>query len=425
MIKTYSFGFAMLSLMAMPALAEQSTEQGAEQSSVDQFTPDSNIKPVGCDDCCDSCCDDCCDGCDGGCCSCGGSSCGGGGAGAAGGMSLAALMGLEGSAWDIGGWTQFGYHDNQTPRSTSRGDLAAFNDVPDNLNLQQQWFYAGKEADGSRGLDWGFRFDAVYGTDAQKTQAFGNPGGEWDVPWDHGVYGWAIPQLYGEIAMNDFSVIIGHFYTLVGYEVVQAPNNFFYSHSLTMFNSEPFTHTGVLTTYKGFEGMTLYGGWTLGWDTGFTNAQSGNSLIGGFAVDLLDAVTLTYINTYGNFGTRNDGDRNGYSHSVVLTADLTDSLKYVAQSDYVNADDVVGPPFVENDQIGLNQYLFYEWNDIISLGTRMEWWKNGSVSNYEATTGVNFRVLNNVVIRPEYRKDWVPATDLDEDTFGCDMILTY
>ena len=63
---------------------------------------------------------------------------------------------------------------------------------------------------------------------------------------DHGPYGWAMPQAYFEVAYGNWSVKAGHFYTIVGYEVIPATGNFFYSHSLTMFNTEPFTHTGVL-----------------------------------------------------------------------------------------------------------------------------------------------------------------------------------
>ena len=119
---------------------------------------------------------------------------------------------------------QGGLHDGQTPLSTQHGDGLAFNDVPDRFNMHQMWMYAAKEADGSRGLDWGFRADMMYGTDAQKTQAFGQNRG-WDTDWDHGVYGWALPQAYVELASGDFSVIAGHFYTIVGYEVVPAPDN--------------------------------------------------------------------------------------------------------------------------------------------------------------------------------------------------------
>ena len=45
--------------------------------------------------------------------------------------------------------------------------------------------------------------------------------------FDHGIYGFALPQVYGEVAMGDLSVKMGHFFTIIGYEVVTAPDNFF------------------------------------------------------------------------------------------------------------------------------------------------------------------------------------------------------
>src|SRR5690606_37618183 len=108
-----------------------------------------------------------------------------------------------------------------------------------------------------------------------KMQSFGNPGadgrnrGRWDASLDHGKYGWALPQAYIEYAKNDWTVKVGHFFTPLGYEVIPSVGNFFYSHSLTMFNSEPFTHTGVLSTWSGIDDITIYAGWTAGWDTGF------------------------------------------------------------------------------------------------------------------------------------------------------------
>ena len=153
---------------------------------------------------------------------------------------------------DFGGWTQFGF----STRSTG-----LFNDQDDSVRNQQTWLYLEKAADGSDGFDFGFRIDAMYGSDAQDTQAFGNPDGQWDFDKDfvNGDDGFAIPQLYVELASGDWSVVGGHFYTLLGYEVVTAPDNFFYSHAFTMYLSEAFTHTGALATYSGFDGLTLYG----------------------------------------------------------------------------------------------------------------------------------------------------------------------
>jgi hypothetical protein len=413
--KTWSVGIAVLALTTNPALAQEEAEK---------WSYDVNIQSVGCDE--ETCCGDsvgCGAGCSNGCGGCG--MCG-----AIEGFSLASLLGMECCSIDIGGWSQWGYHDQATPLSNAYGEGLSFNDVPNQLNAQQQWIYLGKEADGSNGFDWGFRFDGLYGTDAQKTQAFGNPGDQWDNPWDNGVYGWAIPQMYGEVAMGDFSVKVGHFFTLIGYEVVPATGNFFYSHALTMFNSEPFTHTGVLTTYKGISGVTLYNGWTAGWDTGFTNANGGSSYLGGVGLELSDSLTVTYILTAGNFGLRTDG-RNGYSHSVVFDLSLTDNLKYIFQTDLMSADDIPDDPGtperdeVSNHQHSINQYLIYKWNDLLSFGGRMEWWKDGGASYYEATGGVNVHVLKNIVFRPEIRRDWSPTNDLDQTTFAMDGILTF
>lgn len=402
-IKKWTAGIAVLALAASPAFAVES---------VGQWNYDQQIELTGCDDFC--CGYDCGDGC----CDCGdGCGCGAGVAG----FSLGSLLGLDNWGIDFGGWTQLGYHDEATLLTPVGG--ASFNDTPDHINLHQQYFYIGRQADGSRGLDFGFRFDAVYGIDGPDTQSFGNDPGNFDFQGSFtrgdDNHGWALPQLYGEVAMGDFSVIVGHFYTLVGYEVVPAPDNFFYSHSLTQYNSEPFTHTGVLTTYEGIDGVTLYNGWTLGWDTGFDQLNAGSNYLGGFGVELSDSVNLTYITTYGNFGWIDNGGDDSYGHSVVLDANLTDNLEYVFQTDYLRTDNT------DFDTFGINQYLFYGLSDRVRLGSRVEWWKADGVSFYEYTSGVNVRLADCLIWRPEYRQDWSPALDYDEEIFGMDMILTY
>lgn len=423
--KSWTAGIAVLTLATAPVFAED----GLAQWSYDQM-----VAPVGC---CDGGCDSGCDCGDG--CGCG-SACGGGGLfsgigpGWLEGFSLAGTLGID--ALDVGGWTQFGYTDEATmlgapPFNGAPINGSSFNNIKDRLNLHQQYFYVGREADGSNGFDLGFRADFMYGIDGQDTQSFGNPANSFDNGGDfnHGIYGWAIPQLYGEVAMGDLSVKVGHFYTLVGYEVIPAPNNFFFSHSLTMYNSEPFTHTGVLGTYSGYENMTLYGGWTLGWDTGFDQSLQGNSFLGGFSVGLTDNVTVTYINTYGNFGLRSGGQNDSYSHSIVADVTLTNSVNYVLQTDMVSIDDLNGT-LLNNDQVGINQYLFYEWNDIVTFGSRIEWWKSDGVSYCEYTSGANIKLLDNMILRPEYRTDWSPGSlvagaSYDETIVGCDCILTY
>lgn len=393
---------------------------------------DQAIETCGCDSSCD-----CGDGC-----GCGnrigcGSACG---LGEQGGI-LADLLQAR-SQIVVGGWTSFGYHNNNARQSFVDNDLFAYNDLPDRLNLHQTWLYYGREADGSNGFDVGWRIDAVYGTDSQKLQASGNPGaqgietGTFDSSWDHGIYGWAMPQLYGEVAFGDWSIITGYFLTPIGYESSRAIDNFFYSHSLTMFNSEPFTHTGVLATYKGYEGLTLYSGWTLGWDTGFDQLGGSSAGIGGFSYDVNDFVTFTYLASAGDFGFRGD---NAYNHSVVMEVTLTDNLDYAAQSDYVEGTDSFGIPGLDVEEYGLVQYLYWQLTDTWSVGGRAEWWKsNGPTGNaqsyYEVTGGLNWQPLPNVVFRPEVRYDWTPgetnftnnvAPNYNQWVSSIDCVITY
>ena len=323
----------------------------------------------------------------------------------------------------VGGWVSMGYH-------SEGNDL--FNSRPEEFGLHQAWLYAEKVADSSS--PFGFRADVMYGLDAGDTQAFGNPNGSWDFDngFDHDDYGWAIPQLYAEVALGAWSIKAGHFYTLIGYEVVTAPDNFFYSHAMTMYNSEPFTHTGVLATREVGDSLTVYAGWTLGWDTGFDQLDGGSSWLGGAGYSLSDDVSITYISTLGNFGWRGD---DAYSHSIVVDMSMTDNLNWIVQSDMVRVDST------GEDNVGLNQYLLYTASDCLAFGTRLEWWKGdvltgfaphggvlpaaGSLSYYAATFGANVRPHANLMIRPEVRIDWSPAADYDETYFGIDAIVTF
>jgi hypothetical protein len=317
----------------------------------------------------------------------------------------------------LGGWAQTGYHSQST---------GLFNNRPDKVNLQQMWVYLQKEAARNPYWDWGFRADVLYGTDAVKTQAFGNPAGTWDFQngLDYGAYGWAIPQAYAELAKEDLSVKVGHFFTLVGYEVVTAPDNFFYSHAYTMFNSEPFTHTGAIASYDVNDSTTLHGGWTLGWDTGFNQLNGGSSFLGGFSRKVREDLTFTYISTAGNFGWRG----NGYSHSAVFDKSLTENLNYVLQSDLLSTDTSGG----NNNEVGINQYLLYTLSERLRAGTRVEWWKSDrtgtSLSTYSVTGGFNITPGDNLIIRPEVRYNWgadLVGADMETPIFGVDAIITF
>lgn len=337
-----------------------------------------------------------------------------------------------------GGWLAFGYYSNNDPLSVADNDLLSFWDNPGDLDIDQAWLYVEKLAKGDKCCwDCGYRFDLLYGVDAQKMQAFGNSGYPdaqgYDNPWDHGKYGWALPQAYLQFNNGDLDIKVGHFFTLVGYEVLNAPGNFFYSHNYTMFNSEPFTHTGALATYKVNDKLSVMAGWVLGWDTGFDQFGDGNAIHSGFTYQACDDVKFSYMMTGGDLGWRGDG----YSHSNVLDIKLSSKWQYVFQTDLLTTE--TNNALNDGLSYGAVNYLFYTINDCWKWGTRAEWWKSNQsttdiISYYEVTTGLNYKASANLIVRPEVKFNWCPAQDnfeaqtggdFNETLFGIDAIYTF
>ncbi len=357
--------------------------------------------------------------------------------------------GAKRNPFTYGGWISAGIYANAWG-AKNNGPLT-MRDYGNGFTVDQTWFYFEKAVDtGGYGWDYGGRVDFVWGADGPDTQCFGDGG--WDGNWftsNDQNYGSAIPQLYGEVAYNDVSIKIGHFYTIIGYEVVPAPDNFFYSHSYAR-GYEPFTHVGALASYKYNDRVTFHGGWVNGWDNGWLNPSGGSMFLGGVSFELTKNLTLTYATSFGQLWNNYDNanialaDTTGYMHSLVLEAQLTDRLQYVFQSDFLTTQDTYGA--TENiRRYGVNQYLFYALNSRWKVGSRIEWYRDeigpigGPVTtgNYTgATFGFNYRPLDNVVFRPELRWDWTEGSPIGPFPFnnnansyqfsgGFDMIVTF
>ena len=314
-------------------------------------------------------------------------------------------------------------------------------------------------------LSLGGRVDLLYGTDYIYTTATGFDGGWNDTNGGNRYYGLAMPQLYGEVGTQALNVKFGHFYTLIGYEVVPAIGNFFYTHAYTMQYGEPFTHTGVLATWNPNDQLSIIGGITNGWDNWdnglptlqanpFPGSTSNASFLGAVTFSSSDgSQALTLANSSGNElaaesivtpNTAFVGNRT--VTSIVYSNEFTDKLTYVYQSDfgyqaYAGGDS----PFYYETQgqqpgsaywYGVNQYLFYNFTDYLIGGLRLEWFRDnngtrvqyglrdgspeatGFAGNFWAMTwGLNYLVGNNLVIRPELRYDWF-SQDLGNAALG-------
>lgn len=345
------------------------------------------------------------------------------------------------NGWVIGGWSNVGYHTAET---------RCFNTYEDTVQLHQAWMYAEKIADGSCGLGLGGRIDYLYGTDGPDTQAFGVDNGHWDTSWDNGIgntgYGHALPQVYGEVAYGDFSAKVGHFFTIIGNEVVAATGNFFYSRQFTFYNAEPFTHTGVLTNYQVNDEFNVWNGYVLGWDSGFED--NGDAYLGGFSRAINDYTTLIGTTALGRFNDRLGVQERGEIFSTILTTQLTDRLSHISQTDLLYTNGAPGN-FTGRNTYGNINYLIYQINDCVAFGQRFEYFnlttdetrarniKNADVYNY--TVGMNYKPIANLTWRPEMRFIWdrerigfvttgqEPQRGIRSSyaVFGNDLVFTY
>ncbi|MDD1649068.1 MAG: porin [Methylococcaceae bacterium] len=328
--------------------------------------------------------------------------------------------------------------------------------------------------------DFGGRFDITYGTDSIFTQAYGVPAfdprsgqplnrGNYDLhltSWSDRFYGLALPQAYLEMNLpvgNGLSVKAGHFYTIIGYEVVTAPDNFFLTHAYTMQYGEPFTHTGLLGTYAFDENWTasagaVTGSATGGWDGNFNTQLSNWNFLGGVTWTSDDKDYS--MNLSSTAGARSANASTAWAmYSLVGKANFLDStLHYVIQHDHGYADDVITGNGLTNlgngtaasatqnaEWYGINQYLTYDVLDNLGVGVRAEWFRDNNgfriwgpgrcgasinantegvgvpyacnINNlnsypwaganyYALTAGLNYKPVKWINLRPNFRYDW-------------------
>ena len=379
-------------------------------------------------------------------------------------LSIMKQLGLT-----FGGWLQTGVTYNSTNPGNGFNGPVTFGDRANELQLNQLYFFL-QRAVATEGDSWDFggRFDFMYGSDSIFTQAYGVP--SYDVNngqamtrshWDLNLlrstsrfYDIALPQLYLEAYIpigNGLNVKAGHFYTPLGYEVVTAPDNFFYSHAYTMQYGEPFTHTGVLGNYTfdknwstiaGVVTGSATGGWDGGWDQ---QLGSWAGLLGGTWNTEDKATSFNLTGTYG--GTSERSSQSWAIYSMVFKHNLLDDLHMVMQHDHGFANGVLlNGESKDATWYGINSYLFYDISDKLGVGVRGEWFRDNNgfrvctpgrvaaatnaagpdnvpissaasflatcnaASWYEVTLGLNYKPLKWLTLRPNLRYDWVDGS---------------
>jgi hypothetical protein len=331
------------------------------------------------------------------------------------------------------GWVDAGIMGNGRNTADGFNGPLTFPDRNGEGQANQAWLSVDSSAPPCNcGFFLGGHVDYFFGSDYFFTTAAGLDGTpHGNVPrWNadsRSLYGFAMPQLYVETDYDDWRIKWGHFFSIMGYEVVPAVGNFFYSHSYVMQYGEPFTHTGCLVTKPTGCNWTWSGGLVAGWNTFDTNDRA--AWLGGVTYADKDWGSLGFSMITGDDSESNQPGVGKFAsrtlYSLVWSRYISNRLTYVLQHDLGNQNQAQTARGGGAQWYGINQYLFYKLNCCWSAGMRFEWFRDddgfvvtglrpGNAIDgasfpgnfYEITAGLNYKPNGNLAVRPEVRWDW-------------------
>ncbi|WP_417730378.1 outer membrane beta-barrel protein [Rosistilla oblonga] len=387
------------------------------------------------------CGDECNDGCLGGCSDLCGAGCDHGGFGCDAGMDSCCdgglfglgLLGQASSGWNVSGWVDAGFIGNtSSPNSKFNGPYNAVDRSNEGM-LNQLYMIVEKRLP-RYGAGIGGRVDILYGEDYLLAQSNGlERRDDGAARWNGEYYGLALPQAYVSMGNEDVSLQVGHFYSVVGYEGVMAPDNFFYSKSYSYQFAGPFTHWGAQLNVRPTDALSFNLGIHNGWDS-LDRESDKPGFIGKVRYDSQSSKAWTSF-------AITTGDSSNDLAGVALNPDFTNRTRYswlvalpvTKRLDYVfhhwlGFQEEGAPDGGRADWYGIDQYLTYCFTDRLKGAVRFEWFRDeegtrvglNRPSNpnnppfvgdfYSLSAGFNMAVSKNLTIRPELRADWFDGT---------------
>ena len=174
-------------------------------------------------------------------------------------------------------------------------------------------------------LDWGFKLQLLFGTDARYIHSLGLL----DHTMGTSLYQPDIPEAYLNlhfpvITEGGLDLKLGKFVTPVGFEAIDPRGNVFYSHSYIFNFGVPFNHTGVLFTLHANSWLDLLGGVTRGVNTSLDDNNDSAGFLAGFGMTFNGGKLLVNGATHIGPETPNDDHDLRYLSDIYLTWKITD-----------------------------------------------------------------------------------------------------
>jgi hypothetical protein len=380
-------------------------------------------------------------------------------------MAMGGMMPQPG--FSLNGWIEAGITGNFGSPNDNQNFGRLLDDRANEPLLNQFVFAAERGFDPRTDhVDWGFRTQFFYGSDARYLHTTGlldlttNDTVQPDVP-----EAWFLAHFPISGTAGGLDLKLGKFPTCEGADMTDPRMNTFYSRTYIFNFGSPFYGVGALATLHPFSGLDVIAGIDRGVNVGIEDNNDSASFYGGVTANCCDGKFCCAAMTH--IGPENPRDNHNYRYlsDVVATWKITDRFTSITDLNYAyeEAFDAAG--------YGVAQYLTYKINDCCTASIRGEIWRDdeeffvaqfasnndflhfergddttfdprttfGGRTTYGAiTVGVTVRPpvpkpLTGLMIRPEVRYDRSlnnsrPFNDsFDEDmlTAGLGVILTF
>jgi hypothetical protein len=322
---------------------------------------------------------------------------------------------LDGNRITVYGWTDLSF----TASSATHEQLPmGFNYKANQFLLQQNWLRIDRPVDQtSTTPTWGFRSDTILpGTDYRFTTPRGLFSGQLTANnGEPNTYGIDPIELYAEAYFPEvgrgLDVKFGRFFAQYGVESNDATQNALGSRAYT-FIYDPFTHTGLLTTLKLTDAVSIQNGLVTGSDI-FIDPAATLTYVGGVKwapPNGRDSVLFEVILGSGRFNQSRQF-HNPEVFDLVYTHTFDARLTYNLETLFGFTYNV--PDVGTATWFGVLNYLTYQFTPRLSGTTRLEFFddregqRTGFPGLYTAfTAGVTFKPVKHLSLRPEVRYDY-------------------
>ena len=232
----------------------------------------------------------------------------------------------------------------------------------------------------------------------------------------------------------------GKFATYHGAEVIEARDNFNYSRSFLFNHAIPFTHTGFMAEYAFSKAFTADLYLVNGWDV--TNDNNKGKTFGArFAVTPIEPLTMNFGFMYGP-EQPHDSSNYRFLFDWLGAFKATKNLTFMVNTDYANEEKDPLNAGRNSKWYGVAGYAKYDFTDFFSTSFRAEYFndKDGVRTGIPQklkgiTITPEFKIVKNLLVRPEYRHDWSNKDSFDshhnnfdkksQDTIAIGMMYTW